>query len=225
MMAAVDTVLFDVDDTLCEYRRATGEVLELAFERAGVEPFFPVAAYLDRYSEFADEADTVADLRTACFSTIAAERGYDPERGREVAAAFTAERDHRNVRALPGLDDALDALSTAGYRVGVVTNGAPEMQRQKLDALDLRDRFEVVVHGGYDAPAKPAPDPFHRALDRLGGDPGRAVHVGNSLASDVAGAQAAGLRAAWLRQHDGDPDPAPDYTVDSLHDLTTPPWE
>lgn len=221
----MDIVLFDVDDTLCEYRRSTAELLDLAFEDVGVEPYFPVKEYLGRYAEFADRTDTVADLRAECFATIAKERGYDPELGRRVAAAFTAERDHGNVRPLPGLEDALDALETAGYRVGVVTNGAPEMQRPKLDGLDLYDRFEVVVHAGYGVPAKPAPDPFHHALDRMGADPGRAIHVGNSLTADIAGAQAAGLRAVWLRQHDGDPDPAPDYTVDSLRDLATPPWD
>lgn len=223
-MSAVETVLFDLDDTLCEYRRSTGELLELAFERAGADPYFPVEEYLDRYPEFADRTDTVEELRAECFSTIATERGHDPDLGRRVAAAFAAERDHEAVRPLPGLDDALDSLDDAGYRVGVVTNGAPEMQRQKLDGLDLHDRFETVIHGGYDVPAKPASDPFHCALERLDGDPERAVHVGNSLSADVAGAQAAGLRAVWLRQHDDDPDPMPDYTVDALHDLASPPW-
>lgn len=223
-MPAVETVLFDVDDTLCEYRRSTGELLELAFEQTGVDPCFPVEGYLDRYAEFAQETDTVEDLRAECFATLAAEHGHDRTLGRRVADAFAAERDHGNVRPLSGLTDVLDAL-TDEYHVGVVTNGSPEMQRPKLEELVLHDRFDTVVHAGYDAPAKPSPDPFHHALDQLGGDPERAVHVGNSLTSDVAGAQAAGLQAVWLRQHDDDPDPEPDYTVDSLHDLTMPPWE
>lgn len=223
-MPAVETVLFDVDDTLCEYRRSTGELLELAFEHTEVDPCFPVEGYFDRYAEFAEETDTVEELREECFAALAAERGYDRALGRRVADAFAAERDHGNVRPLPGLMDALDAIADE-YHVGVVTNGSPEMQRPKLEGLALHDRFDAVVHAGYNTPAKPAPDPFHHALDELGGDPERAVHIGNSLASDVAGAQAAGLQAVWLRQHDDKPDPEPDYTIDTLHDLTTPPWE
>src|SRR5699024_9714395 len=107
--------------------------------------------------------------------------------------------------------------------VGVVTNGPPEMQSDKLAALGLDDAFETVVHAGYDAPAKPDPEPFHRALSALDGEPASAVHIGNSLSSDVAGAQAAGLRSVWL--DDGStPDPVPDHTLASMEELANPPW-
>lgn len=221
-MSQVECVLFDVDDTLCTYRRSTGEVLGMAFDAVGVSPFFDVEAYLSRYGEFAAETDTIEALRRECFATIASERDRDPALGRAVAEAFAAERDHANVRPLPGLRDALAALED--HRLGVVTNGSPEMQAAKLEALDLVEVFDVIVHAGYDAPAKPAPDPFHLALEGLSGTPERAVHVGDSLPADVAGAQAAGLRAAWIRRDDHPPDPEPDFTIDSLADLATLPW-
>lgn len=75
---------------------------------------------------------------------------------------------------------------------------------------------------------KPDPAPFHRVLDALDVGPDQAVHVGNSLAADVAGAQAAGMAAAWLRVAD---DPAveasPEYVVDELAELHGRPfpWE
>lgn len=219
----VDTVLFDLDDTLCTYARPAADHLDEAFEAVGVDPFFTAEGYLDRYKEFTDEASTVEELRSTAFETFAAEAGHDPAVGRRVADAFCEARDHRNVDPLPGLEAALDAL--ADHRVGVVTNGPPGMQNQKLAALGLDDAFEVVVHAGWEGmPAKPEPDPFHHALDHLGSAPERTVHVGDSLASDVAGAREAGLQAAWLRQHDDDPDPTPDYTLDSLHDLAAHPW-
>jgi len=219
----VDTVLFDLDDTLCTYPHTTADHLADAFAAAGVDPFFTAEGYLDRYREFTDEATTVEELRHAAFTTFAADEGHDPEVGREVAEAFCAARDHGDVDPLPGLERALDALDD--HRVGVVTNGPPRMQTEKLDALGLRDEFEVVVHAGWEGmPAKPEPDPFHHALDHLGSAPERTVHVGDSLSADVAGAREAGLRSAWLRQHDDDPDPTPDYLLESLHDLAEHPW-
>ncbi|MFB6183116.1 MAG: HAD family hydrolase [Haloarculaceae archaeon] len=224
MSPSVEAVLFDIDDTLCEYRRSGSELLAVAFERVGVDPFFTQREYHERYNTFADHAESVRDLRSNCFASIASEKGYDPETGRALAAVFAAERDHADVDFLPGAEAALDA-AVDRYRVGVVTNGDPWMQSQKLEGLGVADRFETVVHAGYDAPAKPAPDPFHAALDDLDVGPERAVHVGNSSVSDVPGAKRAGLRAAWLRQDGVDPDPRPDYVLDSMADLIDPPWE
>jgi putative hydrolase of the HAD superfamily len=220
----VETVLFDLDDTLCEYRRSSGELIRVACEAVGVEPFFGRAEYEARYGEFTDESEDVRDLRERCFAAIASERGHDPGLGREVARAFAARRDHANVRPLPGAREAVETLAER-HRVGVVTNGAPGMQQQKLSALPFADTFETVVHAGYDAPAKPAADPFHAALDALDGRPERAVHVGNSLASDVAGAHNAGLRSVWLRQPDGPGPDRPHFTIDGLAELAAPPWE
>ena len=94
--------------------------------------------------------------------------------------------------------ESASVRTNAERSVGVVTNGAPEMQQAKLRGLGLDNAFETVVHAGYDALAKPHPEPFERALDSLDADPSQAVHVGNSLSSDVAGAHAAGLDSAWL---------------------------
>lgn len=224
--APVEAVLFDIDDTLCRYRRSGAELLSLAFDHVGVDPLFGVEDYHERYPEFVARTDDVDSLRTACFAALASERGRDPDLGRRVAAAFAAERDHRDVRPLPGALEAVERLDE-DYRLGVVTNGAPSMQRHKLDGLGLADAFEVVVFAGYDTAPKPEPEPFRRALRALSTRPERAVHVGNSTVSDVAGARAAGVRAAWLADTGGavtDPDPEPTYTLSSMADLHDLPW-
>ncbi|WP_255195176.1 HAD family hydrolase [Halorarius litoreus] len=218
----IDAVLFDVDDTLCRYRRSAAELLSLAFDDVGVEPFFSVEAYHRRYSEFMPETDGVADLRRECFAAIAEESGFERDVGYAVADAFAAERDHRDVEPLPGALEAVESLGE-DHAVGVVTNGDPGMQSQKLEGLGLADAFEVVVHAGYDTAAKPDPEPFERALSVLDVSPERAVHVGNSLSSDVAGAHNAGVGSVWLDQGTA-PDPVPHYTLGSMRELRRPPW-
>lgn len=220
----MDAVLFDLDATLCAYRRHGREVLAAAFEAVGVDPLFAIEDYYGAYDDYAGAAETVEGLREACFGDLADDAGVDPALGRAVARAYAAERDHRNVAFLDGAETALDALAEE-HRLGLVTNGAPGMQAQKLDALGIRNRFETVVHGGHDAPAKPSAEPFHRALEALGASPERAVHVGNSLESDVAGARAAGLTTVWLRNGEGPPsDHEPDHTIDTLGELVDRPW-
>jgi len=220
----VDAVLFDLDDTLCEYRRPAGDVLRAAFEQVDVEPFFAVGDYQRRFGEFVRPGDDIRDVRRRCFSTLADENGADADVGRAIAEAYESERDQTNVRFLRGAETAFERMIDR-YHVGIVTNGDPWMQSQKLAGLGIDDRVETVVHGGHDAPYKPDPEPFYEALEALSADPERAVHVGNSVESDVAGAHNAGLRAVWLDgDSDIDPDPVPDYRIESMHDVAEEPW-
>lgn len=221
MRSSVDAVLFDIDGTLCTYRRGSGDILPLAFDSVGIDPFFTAEEYADRYREFTDESDGIRDLRERCFATFADERGYHPDVGRAVARAFAAERDHTNVEYCPGARETLSVLD-GDVALAAVTNGAPEMQAAKLDGLGLGEFFETVVYAGYDAPAKPAPEPFHLALDALGVAPDRTLHVGDSLESDIAGGHRAGVRTAWVHgENDSptEPDPTPDYTFSTVEEL------
>jgi HAD superfamily hydrolase (TIGR01509 family) len=211
----VDAVCLDLDDTLVEYERSVSEVLALAFERASVDPCFTADAYRAAYGDYADDADSIGELRRACFADLAADAGRDPEAGRRVAAAYDDVRDQTRVELLPG---ARDFVASVDRPLALVTNGAPEMQRQKLGAVGLRDAFDAVVFGGHDAPAKPSPEPFEAVLDDLGVAPERTVHVGNSVSSDVAGAHAAGLQSVWVpADPDRTPDPEPDRAFPDLH--------
>lgn len=220
MSPDVDAVLFDLDDTLVAYRRSGAELIDIAFEAAGVEPVFDLQDYYDRYEARIDESDDMLDLRERCFVELVTERGHDATLGRDLAANYAAERDQTNVDALPGAIEAVDALADR-YRLGLVTNGAPEMQRTKLGAVGLADRFDASVFGGYDVPAKPDPAPVRSVLGSLGVGPDRAVMVGNSLDTDVRAARAAGIPSVWVPHGDApaDPEPDPDYRLDSLEEL------
>lgn len=224
MSDPVEAVLFDVDGTICEYRRSGADLLALAFETVGVEPFFAIEDYYDRFGDAAHHHDTIDDIRSHCFAELADAAGRDPAVGRRVASAYADERDHANVDFLPGAEAAIEALG-AEYPIGVVTNGGPWMQSSKLAALGVAECFDSIVYAGHDVPAKPSPDPFHEALDPMDVPAGRAVHVGNSLDADVQGAHAAGLRSAWLdRDGESAPRPEPEYVLDSMADLAEPPW-
>lgn len=221
----IAAVLFDLDGTLCEYERSPGEVLGVAFERAGVEPFFDVTGYYARFGEFLDDSGDMATLRADCFAAIADERGRDPAVGRAVADAFATERDHARVRFVDGAGDALAHLHDRGYDLGVVTNGPPTAQRTKLDSLGVADRLNAAVFAGHDTPSKPHPEPFRQALDAVGAEPAKSLFVGDSLGSDIVGARAVGMRSAWVagdRTDRGEQKPGsvtPEYVLDSTGDL------
>jgi putative hydrolase of the HAD superfamily len=199
--AGIETVLFDLDHTLVEYRRTSGELLAASFEACDLDHLFPVEAYYERFDEYREEHDSIGALRAACFAELTAEGGYDPALGREVAAAYTEMRDQTNVEFVDGARTVLDRLH-GEVPLGVVTNGTGEAQRAKIDAVGLDRWVDAVVYAGEELPAKPDTAPFERALDRLDASRDATLHVGDSLSSDVAGANAAGLHSVWLADTD-----------------------
>ncbi len=112
-------------------------------------------------------------------------------------------------RAFPDVEGAVRQVRLAGLFCGIITNGAPDSQRGKLDALKLDHSFDVVVVSGELGVAKPDPAIFHRSLAIAGVTAEEAAHVGDSIPSDVAGAADAGLKAVWInrtgqeREHPG----------------------
>jgi len=109
---------------------------------------------------------------------------------------FLVERRARH-ELFPDAEDALRVLSTR-YVLGLVTNGASCLQREKLGNSGLGHYFEVVVVSGDLGTAKPDPVVFQRALAELGAE--WAVMVGDSLEKDVQGAVRSGLAAVWLNR-------------------------
>lgn len=216
------TVLFDLDGTLCTYPRPGSAVLSAAFDRLGIEPRFEMADFHERYVTVLPDSADGFDLYERTFRALLAETGGDPSLAPALTRAFFDERDPGDLEPIEGARTAVSALSRE-FRLGLVTNGHPELQRRKLRAIGLSEAFETVVFAGYETDPKPDPDPFYRALSAIGTPPEEAVYVGNHPSIDVAGARAAGLRAAWLAD-DRRPEPRPDYVLESLHDLLEPPW-
>ena len=95
-----------------------------------------------------------------------------------------------------------------GLPVALLTNSAHAPTRVKLEALDLVERFDVVVTTDTLGFGKPDPRIYLEACRLLGAEPGRVVCIGDNVEWDVLGAQAAGLRAVWLdRAGRGTPEP------------------
>lgn len=95
-------------------------------------------------------------------------------------------------RPFPGLVAALDRFQAAGWQLAVCTNKLEGLSRRLLDALDLTPRFAAIC-GGDTFPVR-KPDAAHLlgTIARAGGDPARAVMVGDSV-TDVATAKNAGV--------------------------------
>jgi phosphoglycolate phosphatase len=92
----------------------------------------------------------------------------------------------------PGVVDALDRLSTAGYRLAICTNKMERHSKLLIEALGLTDRFAAIC--GQDTFPYRKPDPRHLfgTIEAAGGDVERALMVGDSR-TDIDTAKAAGI--------------------------------
>lgn len=198
----IKAILFDLNGTLCRFAQSREQVLRRAFASIGVEPFFTAADYRACERAHAADANRLDGRRRRCFERLAREDGREPSLGRDLAAAYDRLREY-DLEFRDGASALLDRLSGT-YPLGLVTNGCPDGKGADVESLSLPAYFDTLVFAGHETPPKPDPEPFRHALDDLGVRPERAVHVGDSLATDVAGASRAGLRAIRLRASAGD---------------------
>lgn len=96
----------------------------------------------------------------------------------------------------------LERLRAAGLQLGIVSNASPGMERL-LRRSGILERVDAVAISAIDGWEKPSPRLFEICLERLGVVPERAIHVGDSLSADLAGARAAGL-AGFVHFANGD---------------------
>jgi putative hydrolase of the HAD superfamily len=127
-------------------------------------------------------------------------------------------------RALPEARDALGQLKSARLRLGLMSNtpwDVPgELVDRDLERLGLREYFDALVYSdcGY---RKPHPGIFRRALQALDVEASETIMVGDSLADDIAGAAAMGIRTLWVAAGSQKVAPrkrgaAPDFTAPDL---------
>ena len=87
---------------------------------------------------------------------------------------------------------AVEALKTAGYRVAICTNKPEALARVLLDRLGVLAAFGALIGADTLPVRKPDPAPFRASVERAGGDPARALLVGDTV-TDRDTARAAGV--------------------------------
>lgn len=121
----------------------------------------------------------------------------------------------------PAMLSRLDRLRAAGWSVGVLTNGAADIQRAKLTATGILDRVDAVCISEEVGARKPEPKAFQVAVARCGGElPGDVWMVGDNPVTDIVGAGAAGLRTVWISAGSdwSTPGLAPDHIAETAVD-------
>ena len=191
-------------------RRFGLEVSEHQAERAILAE---IAYYRAHFDDGRDPASLRA-LRRHCADVLRSEL---PSAGLEIDPLVDALL--ASLRFTPFADarPALVGARSRGQRIVVVSNWDVSLHGV-LRALELEPLLDGVLTSAQAGVRKPAPAIFEQALAIAGAGPADAIHVGDSLDEDVAGARAAGIEPVLVRR-DGGPEPSGVRTISSLDDL------
>ena len=182
-------IVFDLDDTLYPMRRysqsAFAAVASHLHRRCGLRP----GRSIDILTRVLEADGRPGHEIDRLIETCGLPSSWLPE-------LVMVSRNHEPaIRLSRGVHRVLDTLR-ASWRIGILTNGVPDVQARKIRALGLAPLVDAVVfateHGT--GVGKPEREPFDEISRRLGVDPARTVFVGDDEARDVAGAAAAGMR-------------------------------
>ena len=150
--------------------------------------------YYKEHSHEGRDASAVARLRARCADVLS----WELDREVSVETMMAALR----FRAYPDAAPALAELRSRGLRLACVSNWDVSLT-EVLERCGLGDALDGVVTSAGSGSRKPDPVIFSQALEIVGCSAAEAVHVGDTLEEDVAGADAAGIRALHLDREGG----------------------
>lgn len=189
--------------------------LEVSEEQAARAIGAEIAYYRGHLDEGLDDSGLAA-LRRRCAGVLRAElpaAGLELELDPLVDALLASLR----FTAFADVRPALIAARAGGQRLVVVSNWDVSLHGV-LRALELEPLLDGILTSAGAGARKPAPAIFEQALDLAGASPEHAIHVGDSLEEDVAGARGAGIEPVLVRR-DGGPTVAGVRTISSLAEL------
>lgn len=200
-MPRYDFILLDADRTLFDFDKAEALALENALGAAGL-PATPHA--LEVYREenhrawqlFEEGKLTKPQLTARRFERFLARMGFAGD-GAALNRSYMADLATHCI-PLPGAEEVCRQLAPL-VELYIVTNGVESVQKGRMSRCAFRGCFRAMFISEELGFQKPQKEYFDAVAAKISGfDPARALVVGDSPASDLLGAQNAGLDSCWF---------------------------
>lgn len=216
------TLLFDLDHTLLDSDASEAAAYAHTMAMIGLDD---PDAHFQRYVTINQEMWRAVErgelqpgeVRHRRFEQFTSELGLtaDPE---EMAAAFVWGLGAHG-ELYEGAREVLEELCGRAT-LAMITNGLSEVQRARIERLDLDRYFDATIISSEVGVTKPRREIFEIAFDRLGNpDAESSVMIGDSLTSDIAGGTAYGIDTCWYNRHAQSAGPD-DRVTHEITDLT-----
>jgi N-acylneuraminate-9-phosphatase len=210
-------LFLDMDETLCDTfsanehaKQLMGQALErqygAEFDAQGVAEAFVIGIYRQwsdcqraRYLPIIEQHSEGAFRLQLIFDLLAEKGVHDVSEA--AAQALQDNFDSNRLEAFhfyPGIAEFL-AEARKLFTLVVITNGPEFSQIPKIEAVNLSEHVDHIIIGGQEPEQKPARSIFDKALKLANCNADEAIHVGDSLATDIAGAHSSGITSVWIQ--------------------------
>jgi putative hydrolase of the HAD superfamily len=197
----IKAVVFDLDNTLTDFMKmkdlavegAAEAMIDAGLKRSVEQAKLEINAV---YREMGIEYQKVFDVYL--------QRTLGQIDYKMLAAGIVGYRRARDSALVlyPHVNLTLHELIKRGLKLAVVSDAPREGAWLRLCYLKLQHVFDIVVTYEDTGVRKPSPEPFQRALSRLGVRPDEALMVGDWPERDVQGAKALGMTTVFARYGD-----------------------
>ncbi|MGH8973187.1 MAG: HAD family hydrolase [Acidimicrobiia bacterium] len=206
--AGVEAVFLDVGGV---FHLPDHDLITEALHRAGVavDPAVLDRAHYAGVAALVDWPDEEHGIWRAYEEAYASAAGVPAARLDDAVAELDAAFATKGMwsRVVPEAVDALRHLGESGLALAIVSNSDGTLEG-RLAAEGICQvgpgrgvPMAIVIDSGAVGVAKPNPAIFDIALEATGVAPEAAIHVGDAVGADVAGARAAGVRPVHLDPH------------------------
>jgi 2-haloacid dehalogenase len=199
----------DISRRLEQYLPEQGHRLAEVWRRKQLEYTFRLAA-MERYQDFEQVTRKALDYTLATVG-----RELAPEQKDDLIERYN------DLERFSDVEPGLERLKEAGHAMIFFSNGAPHMLEALMDSAELRPYFQGFVSVDEVKTYKPSPKTYRHAARRLGRPIGEVRLVSSNPFDDI-GAQAAGMKSAWVDRSGGLFDtlgPTPEIVVGTLTEL------
>lgn len=220
----IDTILFDLDDTLLDFSRDERAALSDTLLHFGITPSEEIIEEYIRinvscWKRLERGEWTRKEVLIGRFAELYALLGrtVDPSE----TQSYYEERLSKEGSYIPGATELLDSLS-GSYRLYAVSNGNTLVQDGRIAITGIDRYFGGIFISERVGADKPKREFFDRVFAEIGGSRDRCVIVGDSLTSDVLGGINAGIHTVYYnpREKTNDTGILPEYEIRSLCELT-----
>lgn len=186
-------IIFDLDDTLYS---------EKEYVRSG---YHKIAGILPQVENTADKLWELFEKKEPAIDALLRQEGiYSEELKQKCVDVYRFQIP--KIHLYPGVSEMLCELRSHGYKLGIITDGRPEGQRAKLEALGLEAYVDYIIVtdelGGAEF-RKPNPLAFQKMKEQMGCDYGEMCYIGDNIKKDFISPQQLGMRSIWFKNQDG----------------------
>lgn len=217
-----DTLLFDVDDTILDFKAAENDALKKLFLTHQL-PFTPEnkAKYHQvnhkLWQEFESGQRSQEQVVNQRFGLFFGQ--WD-----QKVDSYELEQEYRHYlgqgHQLLGNSKTILANLAQKAKLYVVTNGVSKTQYKRLEDAGLLSYFTDVFVSEDTGYQKPMKEFFTYVFDRIPKfESQKTVIIGDSLTSDIAGGIAAGIDTIWLNHKKASGTIQPTYQIQTLAEV------